>query len=407
MDAIVVGGGIAGLCCAKQLQSQGKSCVVLEASDRIGGRIATDEIDGFKLDRGFQVFLTSYPEAKKVLDYDALQLRDFEPGALVFHGGKFHRLSDPWRRPQHFLSTAMSGAATFGDKLKIAKLRKHVSTGSLEQLYRRPEMATIDGLARFGFSDVIIQRFFRPFLGGVFLDPGLITSTRMFEFVFRMFSQGNATLPTNGMQAIPKQIADGLPNGTIRLNSKVAKIDGQSITLDSGETLSAPAIMLATANPEAKSLAEVTPRESCGVTCIYFATETPPIDEPILVLNGEETGPINNLCVPSQVSDSYSTTNKSLLSVTVLGIQPDSIVDEVRAQLTTWFGDVATSYTHLRTYQIPFALPSQANLDPLPGSVRIRNGLYRCSDDCDTASINGAMLSGRRAAEAAVEEVLA
>lgn len=404
MDAIIVGGGIAGLCCAKELHSRGKSFVVLEGSDRVGGRIATDEIDGFKLDRGFQVFLTSYPEAKNVLDYDALGLQEFEPGALVFHGGKFHRFSDPWRRPQHLLATAFSAAATFGDKLKIAKLRNHVCRGSLDDLYQHREMATIDALARFGFSDTIIQRFFRPFLGGVFLDGGLATSTRMFEFVFRMFSQGNATLPLAGMQAIPQQIANALPQGSIRLNAKVASIEAQSVKLESGETLSAPAVILATANPEAKSLADVPEREGCGVTCIYFAADQPPINEPILVLNGEESGPINNLCVPSLVADGYAPAGRSLVSVTVLGIHPDSIVEEVRTQLKSWFGDAAAEYMHLRTYRIPFALPSQISLDPIPGSVKLRPGLYRCSDDCDTASINGAMTAGRRAAEAVIEE---
>ena len=146
MDAIIVGGGIAGLCCAKELHSRNKSFVLLEASDRVGGRIATDDVDGFKLDRGFQVFLTAYPEAKRVLDYGSLDLKAFEPGALIFHEGKLHRLSDPWRRPQHLLATALSSAATFSDKLKISKLRSFVSKGSLAELIRRPELPTYQAL---------------------------------------------------------------------------------------------------------------------------------------------------------------------------------------------------------------------------------------------------------------------
>ena len=404
MDAIIVGGGIAGLCCAKELHSRKKSFVLLEASDRVGGRIATDEVDGFKLDRGFQVFLTAYPEAKRTLNYDSLDLKPFEPGALIFHDGKLHRLSDPWRRPQHLLSTAMSGAATFSDKLEIAKLRSFVSKGPLNKLLSRPELPTYQALQRFGFSDVIIQRFFAPFLGGIFLDGELETSTRMFEFVFRMFSQGDATVPSAGMQAIPQQIADSLPAEAIRLNTRVSDITEQTVTTESGEKLEAKAIVLATANPEATQLAETETRSACGVTCVYFAADKPPINEAILVLNGDGRGPINNLCVQNLVSQSYAPNGQHLISATVLGADAgDHVVDDVKSQLKEWFGNEAESYRHLKTYRIPFALPSQAKLDPVEKPAELRPGLFRCSDDCDTASINGAMAAGRRAAEAAAK----
>ena len=401
MDAIVVGGGIAGLCCARELHARGKSFVILEASDRVGGRIATDEVDGFKLDRGFQVFLTAYPEAKRVLDYPALRLGKFEPGALVFCDGKFQRLSDPWRRPQHLLSTAISSAASFGDKLRIAKLRSHVGTVVVDELYSRSEQTTRESLQAFGFSDTILDRFFTPFLGGIFLEPQLATSSRMFEFVFRMFSDGDATLPESGMQAIPNQIAKALPAESIRLNSKVTSIKDQTVTVASGETFTAPSIVLAVANPDAASFASTERREACGVTCIYFAADEPPLNEAILVLNGEKQGPINNLCVPNLVCPSYAPTGKALISATVLGVgHGPSIQDEVQAQLKRWFGDQAASYSHLKTYEIPFALPAQKVLDPVQKPVQIREGLYRCSDDCDTASINGAMAAGHRAARA-------
>jgi len=403
MDTIIVGGGIAGLCCARELQSRGKSFVILEVSDRVGGRIATDEVDGFKLDRGFQVFLTAYPEAKRVLDYSTLRLGKFEPGALVYCDGKFQRLSDPWRRPQHLLSTAVSSAASFGDKLKIAKLRSNVGTVVLDELYTRPERATRESLQAFGFSDTILDRFFTPFLGGIFLEPELATSNRMFEFVFRMFSDGDATLPESGMQAIPKQIAKALPAESICLNSKVTSIKDQTVTIASGETFTAPSIVLATANPDAASFGLTLRREACGVTCIYFAADEPPVNEPILVLNGEKKGPINNLCVPNIVCPSYAPKGKALISATVLGVGHDSSIQaEVQDQMGRWFGKQAESYLHLKTYEIPFALPSQKELDPVQKPVLIRDGLYRCSDDCDTASINGAMASGRRVARAIV-----
>lgn len=403
MDAIIVGGGIAGLCCAKTLHEAGKTFVLLEASDRVGGRVATDVVDGFQLDRGFQVLLTEYPEAKRVLDYAALELKSFEPGALVYHQGSFARLSDPWRRPQHLISTATSSAASFGDKLKISSLRSHVCKGSLDEIFQRPEMSTQQGLERFGFSKTIIDRFFRPFLGGVFLEPDLNTSTRMFEFVFRMFSRGAAAIPAHGMGAIPAQIAQGLPKGSVRLKTKVTFVEEQTVTLELGEQLTAPAVVIAVENPEAFKLINAAPRNACGVTCVYFEAAEPPLDEPILVLNGDGEGPINNLCVPSQVAPSYAPDGKSLISTTVLGVDNDeSVAIDVRTQMVSWFGQIASKYRHLKTVRIPFALPSQVTLDPVEKSVEIRKGLYRCSDDCDTASINGAMAAGRRAAEAII-----
>lgn len=401
MDVIIIGGGIAGLSCARRLSNAGKSFVIVEASDRVGGRIATDQVDGFKLDRGFQVFLTAYPECRRVLDYNALRLKTFEPGALVVHGGKLHRFSDPWRRPKHLLATAFSPVGTIGDKLRIAKLRSFVRGGSLEELFQRPEIRTMEALERAGFSKRIIERFFRPFLGGIFLENELATSTRMFEFVFRMFSEGDATIPETGMQAIPAQMASSLPLESIRLNARVQQIENQNVVLDTGETLSAPAIVVAVANPEAEPLVHTERKPGCGVTCIYFAAERSPINEATLVLNGEGRGPINNLCVPSDLCPSFAPAGKSLISVSVLGFGHDEqLVEDVRAQLAEWFGPDAHQYRHLKTYDIPFALPSQRTLDPVKKPLVLRPGLVRCGDDLDTASINGAMVAGRRAAEA-------
>lgn len=401
MDVIIIGGGIAGLSCARSLSAAGKSFVIVEASDRVGGRIATDEIDGFKLDRGFQVFLTAYPECRQVLDYDALRLKTFEPGALVVRDGKLHRFSDPWRRPQHLLATAISPVGTIGDKLRIARLRSYVRSGSLDQLFQRPEIRTMEALERAGFSKTIIERFFRPFLGGIFLEKELATSTRMFEFVFRMFSEGEAAIPEAGMQAIPRQVAASLPSESLRLNTKVVQIENQNVVLDTGETLTAPAIVLAVANPEAELLVHSERKPACGVTCIYFAAERSPINEATLVLNGEGRGPINNLCVPSDLCPDFAPAGKALISVSVLGAGHDEqLLDDVRAQLAEWFGPDAHQYRHLKTYDIPYALPSQTTLDPVKKPVVLRPGLVRCGDEFDTASINGAMVAGRRAAEA-------
>ncbi len=405
-DAIIVGGGLAGLVCAGQLLGAGRSCHLLEAAEEVGGRVRTDEVDGFLLDRGFQVFLTAYPEAQSHLDYQSLRLRRFEPGALIRFRGKFHRLSDPWRRPQHAIATILSSAATLTDKLRIASFRAYTNRGSLHDLYEHPERSTIELLRERGFSEVIIERFFRPFLGGVFLDHELHTSSRMCEFVFRMFSEGDAALPAKGMREIPRQLAKKLPNDVIRTNSPVETIDGHDVVMQSGERLSGRTVVIATEAPVARRLlGDTFPASGQGVTCLYFAADKPPVTEPILVLNGDGQGPINNLCVPSRVSHDYAPAGKSLVSVTVLGEHhSQDVLSEVKSQLKDWFGAPVDEWRHLKSITIPYALPKQSPpaLQPVAKSSVVRDGVFICGDHCDTASINGAMAAGRRAAESAL-----
>lgn len=405
LDAIIIGAGVSGLVCARHLCAEGLRCRILEAQETVGGRIQTDLLDGFRLDRGFQVFLTAYPEARAVLDYRQLKLRAFEPGALIRFGGNFHRLADPWRRPQHLLATAISPAARLWDKLRVSWFRRDTLRDGLDQIYQRPEQTTIAMLRSRGFSEVIIERFFRPFLGGVFLDRELLTSSRMCEFVFRMFSLGDAALPELGMGQIPLQLASRLPADVVRTQCQAMAIEGQDVVLASGERISARAVIVATEAPAARRLLnDPYPADGRHVRCLYFATDRPPLKEPILVLNGDPDGPVNNLCVCSQVSPSYAPTGQSLVSATVLQQDGDEqqLVDRVSRQLQSWFGPSVGSWRHLRTYTIPYALPvlSPPALEPVEKSVFVRRGLFICGDHCDTASINGAMASGRRAAEA-------
>lgn len=407
LDVVIIGAGLAGLTCARKLQESGRSVCVLEASDSVGGRVHTARQDGFLLDRGFQVFLTSYPEAKRWLNYDALDLKPFLPGALVRTGGRFQRFVDPWRQPRDLLKVAFSSVATLSDKLKVAALRRRVCQGSLSELYERPELTTEEALREAGFSERIVERFFRPFLGGVFLDRELATSSRMFEFVFRMFSLGEATLPAGGMQAIPEQLAAGLAKGTVRLHQRVTGIDGRRVQLAGGQLIGARAVVLATDAPNASQLLpeQSFPRRQRTVGCLYFAADQPPVREPILVLNGEGQGPVNNLCVPSQVASTYAPAGQSLVSVTVIDTadaHDAQLEAAVRDQLRSWFGASVSSWRHLHTDWIPTALPAQAPpaLSPVVKPARLQDGLFVCGDHRHTASIQGAMESGRMAAEA-------
>ena len=409
-DVIIVGAGLSGLCCALRLQQAGVNCSVLEASDGVGGRIRTDVVDGFLLDRGFQVFLTSYPEAQQVLDFPSLQLKAFQPGALVRHAGSFHELTDPWRRPWAAIRSLFTPIGTWTDKLRVAQFRNQAMRGTLEDQLARPETTSLQALKSVGFSESMIDRFFRPFLGGIFLDADLTTSSRMLYFVFRMFSSGTACLPAAGMEAIPLQIADRLQPGTLQLNSPVAMVEPLKVRLSSGQELETQAVVVASDGPSAaKLLGTSEPVSGQGVTCLYFAASKPPVDRPILLLNGEGRGPINNLCVPTTVTSNYGPAGQSLISVTVLQNPTDAnlLMADVLDQLRDWFGTQVDTWRHLKTYSIPYALPSQPSqaLNEPERSVRWKPGLYVCGDHRDNASIQGAMTSGRRAAEAVLEDL--
>lgn len=408
LDVAIVGAGLAGLICARELVRKGRSVRVFEAADAVGGRVRTDEVDGFLLDRGFQILLTAYPEAQQALDFEKLELQKFHAGALVRYEGKFHRFVDPWRKPSALLSVAMAPIGSLRDKLKVAALRRHVCRGELSDLYQRPETTSIQYLREWGFSDRMIERFFRPFLGGVFLDPELETSSRMFEFVFRMFSTGDAVVPKYGMQQIPDQLAATLPNNIVRLNCPVDRIDDTGVVLADQQQIAADNVVVATGATAAHELMPDAPfqRRTQAVSCLYYATDEAPIQEPILVLNGDGDGPINNLCVMSRVSPAYAPEGAELVSVTSLA--PDengareSLEENVRRQLNHWFGPKVAKWRHLRTDWIPDALPRQAPpaLSPVIKPTQLADGRFVCGDHRNTASIQGAMQSGRLVAEA-------
>jgi phytoene dehydrogenase-like protein len=410
-EIVIIGGGIAGLCCARRLQQEGIPCLILEGSDSIGGRIRTDHVEGFLLDRGFQILLTSYPEAQSVLDFPWLDLHSFFPGALIRLNDGFHKFADPWKSPLAIAQQLFSPVGSLLDKLRIAKLRWKVLSGSLDELLTGPESTTLDALKNSGFSPAIIDQFFKPFFGGVFLEPDLQTSSRLFHFLFRMFATGQAALPALGMERIPQLLASGLSPDSIRVDARVSKIESSGVVLEAGERIPASTIVLATEGPQAARLLSQIPRPaSRSVTCLYFAADKSPLTDPILVVNSTGKGPINHFCVPSQIAPSYAPSGATLLSVTVLGKhkqQYEPLEEAVRTQLYEWFGSETLAWKHLKTYNILHALPTQEppTLPSLVRPARLSPGLYICGDYTDTASINGAMASGRRAAEAVIQDL--
>lgn len=409
-EVLIIGAGLSGLSCAHRLHQHGISFQILEASDDIGGRIRTDVIDGFRLDRGFQVFLTSYPTAAKILNHDQLRLRPFLAGALVHHDGCFHELADPWRRPVAAIRSLTSSVGTWADKLRIAKLRANVLHGTIEQQFSVPETTSLQELEQRGFSQQMINGFFKPFLGGVFLEPELKTSNRFFRFVFRMFSEGAACLPEQGMQAIPLQVAAQLPETSIRLRTPVANLRPSSVVLSNGEEIRAKAIVVAVDGPSAARLLNTSiAARGNDVTCLYFAADEAPLRAPILLLNGDGWGPINNLCFPTNVAPTYGPKNKCLICVTVLGTRTDrnELLAEVQFQLTHWFGSQVKDWQHLRTYSIAYALPAQlpGTLDYSQLNFRRGPGIYACGDYQIHSSIEGAIVAGQGAADCVLHDL--
>jgi phytoene dehydrogenase-like protein len=408
-DVLVVGAGLAGLCCARELASEGVEARVLEASDAVGGRVRTDRVDGFLLDRGFQILLTAYPECRRMLDYAALDLRPFYPGARVRFDGSFYRVADPTRAPLDAVAAAFSPIGTLADKLAILRVRQRAREGTLDDLFARPETTTLDALRGHGFSDAMIERFFRPFLGGIFLEMELQTSSRMFEFVFRMFSEGDNALPAKGMATIPEQLAAGLPAGMISFGAPVRQAQPGRVVLESGDVQEAGAVVVAVEGPAAARLTGRTPSpESCAQTCVYFAAEKAPFEGNEIVLDGDHRGPITNLAVVSNVAPAYAPAGAHLIAAVAVGdpgLDDEALTAAMKAQATEWFGEEVSRWRRLRVYRIAHALPAQRPpaLVVARRPVRLEDGLFVCGDHRDTASIQGAMESGRRAAEAVVE----
>ena len=339
-----------------------------------------------------------------MLDYDALDLRRFYPGALVRHSGKWHRVADPFRHPIDGLRGAFNPIGSFTDKLRVGWSR----LGGFNFSHHEPGLTTLEALRAEGFSESMIERFFRPFLGGVFLENQLDTTVRKLEFVMRNFARGDTAIPSLGMAEIPRQLAAALPAAAIRLSTRVKAIDGNRVHLEGGEFLTAKAVVIAAEAGGAERLLGRSdpPSDSNSVTCLYFTATSAPVSEPILLLNGEGEGPVNNLTVLSAVSPDYAPPGRHLISISVVDSAAAAATDleeRVRRQSVDWFGACAKKWELLRVDRIPHAVPSQRVAPEKP--ARLRDNLYQCGDHCGIASLNTALASGAAAAQAVLEDL--
>lgn len=398
----VVGAGLSGLTCARTLHRAGIDVTLFEGSDGIGGRVRTDEVDGFLLDRGFQVLLDSYPEASRQLDFAALELRAFNPGAIVRKDGRFHVMADPMRQPRSAVASLLAPVGTMADKLRVARLRGEL-LGKRGSNAFAPETPTRKALEEYGFSSEMLSSFFTPFLGGVFLEPRLETSAGKFAYVFQMFSRGRATVPARGMGRIPEQLAAGIED-RIRTRTAVAAVGDGTLALSTGAELRFDAIVVAADEAAAACLLNgPEPPRGKSATTLYFAADAPPANGSWLVLNGEGRGVVNHLAVMTEVSPGYAPAGRCLVSVTTLEPSTEGLAPRVQQELEDWYGRPVREWRHLRSCRTIDALPQERTFSRVPEVRRPSQRVWQCGDYLGNASIDGAMSSGRLTAEAMME----
>ena len=406
-DIIVIGAGLAGLSAAVHLHHQGRKVLVLEATERAGGRIKTDSHEGFLLDRGFQVLLTAYPETQSLLNYTDLNLKKMLPGATVLYDDGQFEIADPFRRPSAALATLFAPVGTVKDKINTLWLKNKLQKLTIDEIYHQPEQTTRKQLSDYGFSPKMIERFYAPFLSGIFLENDLSTSRRIFDFVMKMFSDGDVAVPALGMEEIPKQLVAMLPEGSIQYHKKVITIEGNKITTEDGTVMEANQILLATtANQVTKEFFPKQKMTSHQVTNVYFEATEAPTTKAVLILNASKNKKwVNNLTVMSNVSTAYAPKGKVLISVSYNGIpnlDDGTLAQNMKQELKKWYGEKVNNWKMLKTYRIEYALPTQESVrNEIPVSeIKISDTLFICGDNLLNGSINAALKTGRLAAEA-------
>jgi protoporphyrinogen oxidase len=401
----IIGAGISGLIAAQILENHGYHPTIIEASSTVGGRVKSDIVNGYTLDHGFQVLLTSYPAAKKYLNYEALDLQKLLPGATLFKNGKAQTIGDPLRSLSLLFPTLLSNVGKLSDKIKILKLNTLLKKKKLTVIFQAKEKTTLQYLKDFGFSKEIITDFFIPFFSGIFLETKLETSSRMFEFVYKMFGDGLAVIPKNGMQAIPDQLKSNLKNTTFKFNSPVKEVKDKHLLLEDGSNLESNITVIAT---EASALVsnlknQKTDWKSCDT--LYFEAEKKVINRPLIGLITDKNALVNNIFYHTSVATSNKT-EKELLSVTVVKkhqLNEKDLIGVVIEELHSKCG--ISDVTFLKRYQIKKALPKLINLQHEISSTetKLKSTIFLAGDQLLNASLNAAMIAGERAAMGVIQ----
>ena len=401
----IVGGGISGLIAANVLEKHGISSMILEASDRVGGRLKTDVVEGYQLDQGFQVLLSNYKAAQQYLEYKTLELQKLKAGACIISNARIKKFGDPLRNYSLLFPTLFSNIGTLKDKLKIANLNFKIQNKSIENIFKTPEITTYQYLKNIGFSNRIIDNFFQPFFSGIFLETELKTSSRMFEFIFKMFGEGLALIPKNGIEEIPKQLKTKLKKTTFKFNTKVSNINNKEIVLENGEILNSNYTIVAT--EPYQLINKLKGQEINWKSCqnLYFTTTNRIIKKPFIGLITNKKSLINNIFYPTSI-ETKNKGKEELLSVTIIkehNYSEKKLIDIVKKELSEICNIEKVSF--LKLYNIPKALPQINNLqyELAPSESKLKDGIFLAGDLLLSGSLNSAMIAGERAALGVLE----
>ncbi|MEO0340353.1 MAG: NAD(P)/FAD-dependent oxidoreductase, partial [Bacteroidota bacterium] len=397
------------LTAAIHCERAGFSPTMIEATDRVGGRIKTDAKDGYLLDHGFQVLLSEYEEAKRYLDFKQLGTQAFEPGAVIYDDKGSYLISDPLRQPSQLFKVAFSRVGTLQDKWLMFRLTQSLKGKKRQDLFRTPQQSTLSFLQKYGFSKRIIEHFFKPFFGGIFLEHQLSTSAAMFQFVFKLFSEGDALLPQHGIEAIPQQLKAQLDKTSFHFSKKVTQVQGNQVQLDDGNLIDFDKLIIATdPGPMLKNLSGPE-LPFVATTCLYYACAAAPIPSRHIGLVSNPKSPINNFCVLNKVSADYAPTGKYLVSVTLKDkaalSEDSSLIEQVAQEIQQLTSSPRLDY--LARYDIKKALPVIDELQyELPNTqFTLTDDIYLAGDYLLNASLDAAMRSGRLAAQAMIDSL--
>ncbi|MFC4449265.1 NAD(P)/FAD-dependent oxidoreductase [Halorussus aquaticus] len=415
-EVVVAGGGLAGLVAARHLADAGADVRLYERHHDPGGRVRSVRRDGFVFDRGFQVLFTAYPAARRELDYDALDLRQFKPGAVVARPGERSTLADPFRDVDAALETLLNRDVTVRDKLRVLRLRRELAEKSEREMAGGPDRTTREYLRDRGFSKKFVTNFAAPFYGGITLDRSLGTSKRVFEYTFKMLTVGHIAVPARGMGAIAEQLAGSAreSGAELLMDETVTDLDPNASDprIEVGrDSTTADAVVVATDPKQARELTgvESVPTDAKGCVTQYYALDGSELDTGArLLLNADSSGP-NHVAQLSAVAPEYAPEDRNLLSATYLGVpdeDDEALAERTARTLNSWYPERRLDLEPLHTSRIEFAQFAQPPgvHDRLP-DVRAPDGpVYLAGEYTDTSSLNAAMESGRRAARCVAED---
>ncbi len=384
---------------AWRLARAGVEVIVLEASDGVGGRVRTDVVDGFRCDRGFQLLNPAYPVLKHVLDVADLDLKAFAAGVVVAHGSRRSVLADPRREPALLPHTLAAPLGSLLDKIRFARWAA-ASLLPVRYLSRRPDRTLAESLDRAGLHGILRTGVIERFLAGVLAEREGSSSANFTALLLRSFILGSPSVPALGMGRFPEVITATLPTGTVRLNTAAREIRTDLVQTDDGR-LGARAVVVATDPDTAGQLLAMPTPAMKSLTTYWHTAPEPPTTRPMLHLDADGRGPVINTAVMTAAAPSYAPAGRPLMATTVLGAAGSAEAERAaRAQAGVIYGVDTARWELVATHVVAAALPRQPPPLDLRGEVRLPNGVFLAGDHRDSASIQGALVSGRRAATA-------